>query len=449
MSEIVTISSPSAEESILSAILCNSDRLDELAGKLQPEMFFDDVNRVIYSAIVQMVQSNKPVEPVTVHEYLTNMGFEVSLSHINEITFSAPGYRSLDAYVEIVAEKWLIRGLLDASMKAHEIATQSGLETKQRLDQCQQLFQNLASQKTTKEPRHLSAFAVELIDHVNDVGDGKIAAGVGIGIPTLDNLLGGGFKPMKQVIIAARPGVGKSALALEIAYQFAKAGHGAAFLSQEMTGMELASRLACRIGKVNAQSIATAKFVDDEGSRFTESIEQFRGLPIYIDDQAGLSLAEIQAKARKLKRQHNIKVLILDYLQLCAASDKKLSRHHQIEELSRGLKVLSKQLEITTVVLSQLSREVEKRTSNRAILADLKESGSIEEDADVVMLLSPEGQLPTGDMLIHCEVAKNRGGPKGRFVKLGFAGQHQWFYETTVSETNFKPKKPTEFSNFS
>ena len=160
-------------------------------------------------------------------------------------------------------------------------------------------------------------------------------------------------------------------------------------------------------------------------------------LPLYVDDQAGLTIGEIQAKARKLKRESAISLLVLDYLQLCTPSDSKASRHHQIEEISRGLKVQAKQLGITTVILSQLNREVDKRVGGRPTLADLKESGAIEEDADVVILLSADGTRENGDIVVHAELAKNRGGKKG-FLKLAFSGRHQRFVETIADAREFQ-----------
>jgi replicative DNA helicase len=258
----------------------------------------------------------------------------------------------------------------------------------------------------------------------------------------LDNLLGGGFKPGKQIVLAARPSVGKSALAMEFAYAAAAQGYPAAFLSQEMEDFELVDRLTARIGAVRLDNMSTGKLSDDEWGSVTDVVEQYRNLPLYIDDQPGLSLSDIQAKARKLKRERDIKVLVIDYLQLCAPSDSKANRHHQIEEISRGLKVLAKQLGLTTVVLSQLSREVEKRTGGKPTLADLKESGAIEEDADTVILLSPDGTRESGDVLVHAEIAKNRGGKKG-FVKLAFTGKYQRFVETIIepSEQQRKPAR--------
>jgi replicative DNA helicase len=155
-----------------------------------------------------------------------------------------------------------------------------------------------------------------------------------------------------------------------------------------------------------------------------------RGLPLFLDDQAALTLADIQAKARALKRQHNLKVLILDYIQLCAGGSND-SRHHQIEQLSRGLKALAMQLNITVITLSQLNREVEKRPSGRPVLSDLKESGSIEEDADVVMLLSRNGEEKDGFHVINCDIPKNRQGKTGT-VTLGFQGQYQEWTATVA-----------------
>lgn len=281
---------------------------------------------------------------------------------------------------------------------------------------------------------------VDLVDRLNALADGAKAPGIRTRIPTLDMLLGGGLKEGKQIVLAARPSVGKSALAMELAYAVASQGFAAAFMSQEMEAYELVDRLTARIGAIDLDGMSTGKLSDSEWSCLTDALEQYLAMPLHIDDQPGLSLSDIQAKARKLKREHDIKLLVIDYLQLCAPSDAKASRHHQIEEISRGLKVLAKQLGLTTLILSQLSREVEKRPGGRPTLADLKESGAIEEDADTVILLSADGQRENGDIVVHAELAKNRGGKNG-FVKLAFTGRHQRFVETVADARDQSPIK--------
>lgn len=418
-----------AEQGVIGSLLTNSARLDAISGILRLDMFGDAELRSIYQAIASLVAANKPVDFVTVREEMEQYGVDIDVTVLEDLASFAVGEATLVRYAEIVGERALSRGLIDAAGKAHDIALQAGIGPTARLDMCQQLFHSLAGQRTTKAPKVIADLAVGVIDRVEAMSDGRAFPGVAIGLPTLDNLLGGGFKPGRQVVIAARPSVGKSALALEVAYQFAIKRRAAAFFSQEMTSEELVDRLVCRIGAIDAGNMSTGKLEKDEWSRLSDAVADFKHLPLFVDDQPALTLADIQAKARKLKREHNIEVLVIDHLQLCAPADAKASRHHQLEELSRGLKVLAKQLNLTVVVLSQLNRDVEKRTSARAMLGDLKESGAIEEDADVVILLSPEGIRPSGDVVIHAEVAKNRGGKKG-FVKLAFTGMHQRFVET-------------------
>lgn len=431
-----------AEASVISALLMASDRFDQVGTILKPEMFHDLRHRAMYVTIAGLVMACKPVDALTVFEEMQKAGTlgDVTLGDMTDICQYVPSHTNLQRYAEIVAERALMRGLMAAADSAREVATTPGLTASERLDKCQNLFQQLTAQRVSREPKAVGELVVGLLDRLDELAQGNKEPGIRTRIPTLDMLLGGGCKPGKQIVLAARPSVGKSALAMEIAYAFASQGHAAAFLSQEMESSELVDRLTARIGSIELDHMNTGKLTDSEWTGVVDASEQYRSLPLFIDDQPGLSLGDIQAKARKLKREHDIKLLVIDYLQLCTPSDSKASRHHQIEEISRGLKVLAKQLGLTLLLLSQLNREVEKRTNGRPTLADLKESGAIEEDADTVILLSPDGNRDSGDVVVHAEIAKNRGGKKG-FVKLAFTGRHQRFVET-VADTREQSPKP-------
>ena len=433
-----------AESSVLGALLLNNESWDAVGDLLTGADFYRAEHRAIFNTVAVLVNSCKPADVVTVFESLQTAGKAEEaggLAYINELAQYVPSVSNIRRYAEIVAERAMMRRLMAAADKAREIATETGLTPTERLDRCQNEFQQLASVRGKKEPRQVIEFAMTMLDRVQALADGQTQPGIPTRIPTLDRLLGGGIKPGKQIVIAARPSVGKSALAMEFAYAVAEQGHPAGFLSQEMEGTELVDRLSARMGLIEMDNMTTGKLTDSEWTALSDVVERLNGLPLYIDDQAGLSLGEIQAKARKLKRERGIKLLVLDYLQLCTPSDSKASRHHQIEEISRGLKVMAKQLDMTTVILSQLNREVEKRVGGKPTLADLKESGAIEEDADVVILLSVDGTRENGDVLVHAEVAKNRGGKKG-FVKLAFSGRHQRFVETVSDAREFQGAKP-------
>jgi replicative DNA helicase len=429
-----------SESSVLSALLLNNDAWDRVGDILTQADFYRAEHKAIFGAIGQLINACKPADVVTVYEHMESegkAGESGGLAYLCSLAQYVPSAANIRRYAEIVAERAMMRRLLGAADKAREIATETGLSATERLDRCQNEFQQLATIRGKKEPRPVFEFAITMLDRIQALADGETEPGIRTRLPNLDRLLGGGFKVGKQVVIAARPSVGKSALAMEFAYSVAEQGFPSGFLSQEMEAVELVDRLTARMGLIEMDNISTGKLTDGEWSSLTDVADRLSSLRLFIDDQAGLTLGEIQAKARKLKREQDIRLLVLDYLQLCAPSDSKASRHHQIEEISRGLKVLAKQLGLTTVILSQLNREVEKRTGGRPTLADLKESGAIEEDADVVILLSADGIRDNGDVVVHAEVAKNRGGKKG-FVKLAFSGRHQRFVETVADSREFQ-----------
>ena len=339
-----------------------------------------------------------------------------------------------------------MRSLMRAADEVKTIAGDTSVPVVARLDKAQGVLQALQVKKARQMPAVIADTIVALLDRVERLTDGTAMPGIPTGIPSLDRMLGGGFKPGKQVIIAARPSVGKSSLAEQLCINLARAGHPAAMFSQEMGKDELADRAAANIGRIALDRLLSGQLEQHEWSRLTEAIEVMRNLPLHFDDQPALTLSDTSAKARMLKRQQGIKLIVIDYLQLCAAGKATDSRHHQIEEMSRGLKNLARELDITIVTLSQLNREVEKRTSGRPILSDLKESGAIEEDADVVILLSRYSTSPQGMNVIACDMPKNRQGRVGEFA-LSFEGMYQFWQESTVPLKAQKTGSSRQYTN--
>lgn len=434
--------SPEAEAGVLGALLFDSGVWDRVGDILVPEQFFADANRRIFSAIGSMVLANKPVDIITVFEHLMTFGLAdgIDLPALNVIAQSVSGTHAVRRHAEIVAERSLMRGLLSAADDVRTIAVTAGVPVPERLDKAQSRLQELQVHRRRSMPVPVGEMMVGFLDHLNDLSEGRVEPGIPTRIPTLDRMLGGGLMGGKQIVLAARPSIGKSSLAEQICINLAKDGHAAAFLSQEMTNAELLQRAVANVGRVDLGRLITGKLQDHEWERVTEAVETMHALPLHFDDQPALSLMDIAAKARMLKRQHNIKLLVVDYLQLCASSKTTENRHHQIEEISRGGKALAKQLGITILLLSQLSREVEKRTNGRPQLSDLKESGAIEEDADVVMLLSRNSKRQDGSQLICCDVPKNRQGRTGE-IPLHFEGEVQCWSQST-EPLEFK-KPPT------
>lgn len=430
--------SAEAEAGVLGALMLDAGCWDRVGDILAPEQFFADHNRRIFNAIGAMVLSVKPVDIITVHEHLqtAGQGEGIDLIALNEIAQSVSSVHAVRRHAEIVAERALMRGLMAAADDVREIAVTAGSPVLERLDKAQARLQVLQVHRRRSMPVPVQDMMVGFLDHLSDLSEGRVDPGIPTRIPTLDRMLGGGLMPGKQIILAARPSIGKSSLAEQLCINLARDGHAAAFLSQEMTKDELLQRAIANVGRIDLGRLITGKLQDHEWERVTEAVENMRSMPLHFDDQPALSLMDIAAKARMLKRQSDIKLLVVDYLQLCSATKSTDNRHHQIEEISRGTKSLAKQLGITILLLSQLSREVEKRTSGRPQLSDLKESGAIEEDADVVLLLSKNTERPDGSRLLCCDVPKNRQGRTGDFA-LNFEGAVQVWGEST-EPLNFK-----------
>jgi replicative DNA helicase len=425
--------SQEAEKTVLGGLLLDNGAWDRIGGLIEAGHFYDPSHGLIFTAIAGMLASNKPADLVTVYDELQQQGAAEQvggLAYLSSLSQAVPSASNIRRYAEIVAERALMRGMIEGAEQVKELAVKPGISVAERLDKAQGVLQSLQVSGGRVMPTTIDASVVRLLDRIQDAADGKLPRGVPTTFYSLDRMLGGGLKGGKQVIIAARPSIGKSSLAEQICLSAALAGYPAAFFSQEMSKDELTDRAVANLGRIELDNIVSGQLSGEEWARLTEAVERLRNLPLYLDDQPALTLYDISAKARMLKRKHGVKLIAIDYLQLCASTGKsKDSRHHEIEGLSRGLKNLAKQLDLCFLSLSQLNREVEKRTSGRPILSDLKESGSIEEDADVVMLLSRASTTADGFQIINCDVPKNRQGKVGG-VTLEFNGAHQLWHET-------------------
>lgn len=424
-----------SEMALLGALLLDNSAWDRIADLVTEADFYRHEHRALFVIIGSIINSGRTADVVTVFERAQNLGKvdEVGgLDGVHQLAQYLPSVATVRRYAEIVRDRAILRRMVAASDEIATAAFNPGERSVTELvnDAQQKLF-DLGVVRGQREAVEIGEALTGFLDRIQDLADGTTMPGVKTKIPTLDWRLGGGLKPGKLIVLAARPSVGKTALALQIARAFAEQEVPVAVFSMEMERQELLERFIAQVGEINLGHLATGKLTDPEWPALTGAVEHVHALPLLVDDQPSLSAGELQSKARKLKRSHGIGLVVVDYLQLMSASSQKSkdSRHHQIEEMSRGLKTLAKQLGVPVIVLSQLSREVEKRTNKRATLADLKESGAIEEDADVVLLLSDDAEeTSTGAKVIHAEVAKNRGGQKGWF-KLAFEGQYQRFKE--------------------
>lgn len=429
-----------AEQSVLGALMYDAHCFDVVGDKLRADSFQDGRHRFIYEAVGALIVASRPTDPVSVFEALKarNSCEEAGgLVYLMELANSVPSARNAQRHAEIVAERAMNREMVAAADMARELASAPGVMT-EKLDQIAAIFGGLESRTMAKVPRLLGDVMLERTQHYTDLAQGDIQPGWRTGIPTLDHRLGGGLKPGKLVILAARPSVGKSSFSMNIATNMGHDGRVCLFLSQEMPVEELADRVFSSTGAIDQDRIQTGKFQDEDWSRITEAIERNQNSQIFVDDQPALNITEVRAKARRIR---GLQVLVLDYLQLCSSGLKGDNRNAQIEEISRGLKALAQSMGICIIALSQLNREVEKRPGKRPQLSDLRDSGSIEQDADVVMFLWPLKESNESSWrVVGCDLAKVRGGRKGAFC-LNFDGSRQRWTESTEGVDSFAPQK--------
>jgi replicative DNA helicase len=422
---------PEAEQSLLGALLNDSDTLLRIADRrLKTSDLYDHRHRVILASITDMHARRQPVDIVTVFEHLRDRGQAEDaggLAYLNELAVCVPSQANAGRYADAVIDKASRRAMLSAADQARELALEPG-DAGAALDKIETLFAGLRVARGSKSVPRVSDLLEERSAHWQALADGTAAGGISTGLPALDHCLGGGLKPGRNLVVAARPSTGKTSLAGQISCHVAKRQHPVLVLSMEMPAGDLIDRVVANLGQVPLGQLTTGRLTDRAWAGVAEGADAARSLPLYIDDQPALTLLDIRAKARQVQQQAGgLALVVVDYLQLAASTGTFDKRHHQIEAISRGMKTLAKELGTTVLLLSQLTRESEREEPE---LHHLKESGAIEEDADVVMLLHAIGDAPEGGTLVLCKVAKNRQGPRGRFG-LAFDGSTQTWQQST------------------
>lgn len=418
-----------AEQSLLGALLIEARALDRVAG-LTAADFYDPGHAAIFVAVQSLVAARKPVDVVTVFDALGAKAEDVGgLPYLNDLAQSVPSANNAARYAEIVRGYSAQRSLLAAAGDALDIARAKG-DVPSKLEKIAALFSPLQRQTVRKVPRRIGEIAAERITHYLDLSEGKVPPGWPVGIPALDTALNGGVRPGRVYVVAARPGIGKSSLSLQFARVLSSAGLPTLVLSQEMPDDEVCDRAVAAAGRVDLGGLMSGDLKGDGWDRATEGLEALANLPLFVDDQGGLTLSDVQAKARMVP---GLRVLVVDYLQLCSgsASTSDSNRNAQIEELSRGMKSLAKEMGAAVIELSQLNRQVEQRATKRPTLADLRDSGAVEQDADAVIFLWPVRDMGHGAQLIGCGIDKNRTGRRGVEFALHFDGATQQWHEST------------------
>ena len=421
-----------AESSVLGGLLLDNGAWDRVGDLLSDGNFYRYEHRLIYAAIGALVNASKPADVITVFEHLQSLGKaeEVGgLGYLNSLAQYVPSASNIRRYAEIVRERSILRKLVAAS---DEIATNAfnpqGKPVDKILDEAEQKIFNIGEEGSRMKQgfQGMDSLVVDLLDRVQEMADNpNDITGVPTGFYDLDRMTSG-FQAGDMIVLAARPSMGKTALAINIAEHVAlNEGLPVAVFSMEMGASQLAVRIVGSIGRIDQGHLRTGKLTDDEWPRLTEAIEKLRTISLHIDETPGLTVSELRANARRLSRQcGKLGLIVVDYLQLMSVSSSMSdeNRATAVGEISRGLKMLAKELQCPVIALSQLSRGVESRTDKRPMMSDLRESGAIEQDADIIMFIyrddyyNKDSKEPGVTEII---ISKQRNGPTGT-VKLAF-----------------------------
>ena len=443
--EIRALSTPphslEAEQSVIGGLILENSAWDRIADVVSDDDFYRHEHRLIFRAIAILINENRPADVVTVQEQLAqNDKLEQvgGFSYLVTLVQNTPSAANIRRYAEIVRERSIIRQLAEVGTQiARNAYNPQGKTAEQLLDEAEnQVFQIAESTAKSKqgflEMPELLKQNIEKIDLLYQRDNAEDVTGVSTGFVDLDRI-SSGLQAGDLVIVAGRPSMGKTAFAVNIAEDVALSSkQPVAIFSMEMGAAQLVMRMISSVGRVDQSILKNGKLQDEHWDRLNEAVARLADAPIFIDETAGLTALEIRARSRRLARRFNGKLglIVIDYLQLMAGSGRTDNRAAELGEISRSLKSLAKELQVPVIALSQLSRTVEHRTDKRPMMSDLRESGAIEQDADLIMFMfrdeyyTKESSQYKG--LAECIIGKHRNGPTGR-VFLTFLGQFTKF----------------------
>ncbi|WP_031514292.1 replicative DNA helicase [Desulfofalx alkaliphila] len=431
-----------AEQSVLGAVLLDKEAIYKVMEILKPEDFYRDSHRLIYEAMLDLIENDKPLDLITLCEELRQDG---KLDQVGGVSYVAtlaglvPTAANVEYYAKIVEEKSLLRTLIQVSNKVSAMGYEGSDDAHGLLDQLERSIYELNNRRQSASFNPISEILLETFDQIEQMqkNKGKLT-GIPTGFIDLDALTCG-FQKSDLIILAARPSMGKTTLALMLAINAAVKGKvPVAIFSLEMSKEQLVQRMLCAEAMVDQHKLKTGHLQEDDWLRLTEVAGYLSKAPIYIDDTPAISIRELRAKARRLQGEKDLGFLVIDYMQLMQGSRRSESRQQEIAEISRSLKALAKELNIPVLALSQLSRAVEQRQDKRPIMSDLRESGSIEQDADLVMFIYREDYYDPeteNKGVAEIIVSKHRNGPVGS-VQLGFL--HEFTKFVNLSKEDYR-----------
>ncbi len=442
-----------AEQSVLGAMMLSKEAIADVIEVIRERDFYRPAHELIYDAILDLYGRGEPADAITVSAELTKRGDIARAGgapYLHTLISSVPTAANAGYYAKIILEHAIMRRLVEAGTKIVQLGYNTEGEVDDAVDQAQAEVYAVTERRTSEDYVQLSTILPQALDEIEAISKGGGAEGVMSGFRDLD-LLTHGFHAGNMIVLAARPAVGKSTLGLDIARHAAiHENKCAVIFSLEMSKSEITMRMLSAEARVGLNSIRSGQLSDDDWAKLARRMGEISDAPLFIDDSPNLSMMEIRAKARRLKQRHDLKLIVIDYLQLLTSGKRVENRQQEVSEFSRQLKLMAKELDIPVIAISQLNRGPEQRTDKRPQLSDLRESGSIEQDADVVILLHREDmydpQNRQGEADLH--VAKHRNGPT-RVVKV--SAQLHFARFTDMAENpgagrDFTSSQPQDFS---
>ncbi len=437
-----------AEQSVLGALLMDHNVLYKVSRFLRPEDFYLEGHRLIYQAYLELDEAGIVPDLLTVTDKLRQHG---NLEKVGGATYVAslpgmvPTSANVESHARIVEEKSLLRSIISIANRVAGMGYECEGEAERLIDEAERMLLELGSRRSSASFTQLDRILVDIFKIIEDRfrNKGKLT-GVLTGFTDLDKLCCG-LQAGDLIIVAGRPAMGKTAFGLTVAHNAALHGKvPTAVFSMEMSKAQLVQRILCAESMVDMQKVRKGNLSELDWNKLTESAARLAGIPLYIDDSPGLSVRQVRAKARRLKAEKGLGLIVIDYLQLMQGSARAENRQQEIADISRSLKALAKDLDVPVLALAQLSRSVEQREKKKPIMSDLRESGSLEQDADVVMFIYREEYYKANSEkkgIAEIIVAKQRNGPTGS-VELAFLKEYTRFMNLAKSVSD--PPSPEE-----
>ncbi|HJR89081.1 MAG TPA: replicative DNA helicase [Aeromicrobium sp.] len=430
-----------AEQSVLGAMLMSKQAIDPASELLSGRDFYRPAHELVFETIVDLANRGEPVDALTVKNELQRRGELARIGgapYLHTLVNIVPNVASADYYASIVHEKAVLRRLIEVGNRISALGWAETGELESLVDTAQKEVMDVDSSRGVDDYRDVAALIGATIDEIEAIQarDGEMA-GLGSGFDDLDRITTG-FRPGQMIVVAARPGVGKSTLGLDFCRAASiRQSTPSAIFSLEMTGAEISMRLLSAEAKVPIHHMRGGGMSEDDWNRIGRAMPRVQSAPILIDDSPNLTMPEIRAKARRMHKQHGVGLIVIDYLQLMTSGKRVENRQVEVSEFSRQIKLLAKELEIPVVAISQLNRMSEQGGDKKPQLSNLRESGSIEQDADIVLLVhrpelyGDDERKGEADLI----VAKNRSGPTDSGIAVGFQGHYSRFVPMAKQST--------------